>query len=105
MSNDNVVCLAVPESGILSDPLSDLLRLNARHLIGVPVAAEFEEYLSAFGEKRLPDGRLCVVRNGCLPERKTLAGISAGETGNGLCLEIRTKRGKESRAKLCPQWP
>ncbi|MYA36257.1 MAG: IS256 family transposase [Gammaproteobacteria bacterium] len=79
MSKDNVVSLAAPASGVLSDPLTDLLRLNARRLIEVAVAAEFEEYLSAFGEERLPDGRRRVVRNGSHPERKILTGIGAVE--------------------------
>ncbi len=29
MSKDNVVSLATPETGVLSDPLTNLLRVNA----------------------------------------------------------------------------
>jgi len=79
MSKDNVVSLAAPESGGLSDPLTDLLRVNARRLIGVAVAAEFEECLSAFEGGRLPDDRLRVVRNGSHPQRKILTGIGVVE--------------------------
>ena len=75
MSNDNVVSLAAPAS--VSDPLTDLLRAGARRLIEAAVSAEFGEYLSAFEEEKLPDGRRRVVRNGHLPERQILTGIGA----------------------------
>ena len=78
MSKDNVVSPATPASGV-PDPLTELPRLNARRLIEVAVAAEFEEYLSGFNEERLPDGRLRVVRNGYLPERKIPTGVGAVE--------------------------
>ena len=64
MSNDNVVSLATPAG--VSDPLTELLRTGARRLIEAAVSAEFEEYLSAFGHEKLPDGRQRVVRNDTL---------------------------------------
>ena len=73
MSNDTVVSLAAPAP--VCDPLTELLRSGARRLIEAAVSAEFEEYLSAFGHEKLPDGRQRVVRNGHLPERKILAGL------------------------------
>ena len=79
MSKDNVVSLSAPVAGVTGDPLTDLLRRNARRLVEVAVSAEFEEYLSAFSEERLPDGRRRVVRNGYLPERQILTGIGAVE--------------------------
>ena len=79
MSKDNVVSLSAPAAGVISDPLTGLLRNNARRLVALAVAAEFEEYLSAFSEERLPDGRHRVVRNGYLPEREILTGIGAVE--------------------------
>ena len=75
MSNDNVVALAAPAT--ISDPLTDLLRTGARRLIEAAVAAEFDEYLAAFDDQKLPDGRRRVVRNGHLPERQVLTGIGA----------------------------
>ena len=75
MGNDNVVSLAAPAS--VSDPLTDLLRAGARRLIEAAVSAEFGEYLSAFEEEKLPDGRRRMVRNGHLPERQILTGIGA----------------------------
>ena len=73
MSNDTVVSLAAP--ALVPDPLTELLRSGARRLIEAAVSAEFEEYLSAFGHEKLPDGRQRVVRNGHLPERKILTGL------------------------------
>ena len=75
MGDHNVVSLAAPAA--VSDPLTDLLRAGARQLIEAAVSAEFGEYLSAFEEKKLPDGRRRVVRNGHLPERQILTGIRA----------------------------
>ena len=75
MGNDKVVSLAAPAS--VSDPLTDLLRAGARRLIEAAVSAEFGEYLSAFEEEKLPDGRRRMVRNGHLPERQILTGIGA----------------------------
>ena len=43
------------------------------------MSAEFEEFLSAFKEEKLSDGRRQVVRNGHLPERRILTGIGAVE--------------------------
>ena len=79
MSKDNIVSLSAPAAGVAADPLTDLLRRNARRLVEVAVAAEFEVYLSAFSEERLPDGRRRVVRNGYLPAREILTGIGGGE--------------------------
>ena len=68
MSNDNVVSLATPAE--VSDPLTELLRSSARRLIEAAVSAEFEEYLSAFGHAKLPDGRQRVVRTGTFPSAR-----------------------------------
>ena len=77
MSNDTVVSLGAPAR--VSDPLTELLRTGARRLIEAAVSAEFEEYLSAFVQEQLPDGRQRVVRNGHLPERKILTGLGEVE--------------------------
>ena len=62
MSNDTVVSLAAPAR--VCDPLTALLRTGVRRLIEAAVSAEFEEYLSAFVQEKLPDGQQRVVRNG-----------------------------------------
>ena len=53
MSNDTVVSLGAPAR--VSDPLTELLRTGARRLIEAAVSAEFEEYLSAFVQEKLPE--------------------------------------------------
>ena len=73
MSKDNVVPIQGPEESV--DPLTDLLRAGARRLIEQAVEAELEEQLSAHAERRLPDGRAAVVRNGYLPEREIQTGL------------------------------
>lgn len=79
MSKDNVVSLKKPEaSEAISDPLTDLLRQKANDLVRVAVEAEFEEYLSAFDEELLSDGRRRVVRNGHQPARRILTGDMRG---------------------------
>ena len=77
MSNDTVVSLVAPAR--VCDPLTELLRSGARRLIEAAVTAEFEEYLSAFVQEKLPDGRQRVVRDGHLPERKILTGLGEVE--------------------------
>ena len=88
MSNDNVVSLAAPAE--VSDPLTDLLRAGARRLIEAAVSAEFGEYLSAFEEEKLPDGRRRVVRNGFVSDRtaspnapREVGGIGTETSGAG----------------------
>ena len=63
-----MVALVAPAE--VSDPLTDLLRSGARRLIEAAVTAEFEEYLGAFEEQKLANGRRRVVRNGH-PSRTT----------------------------------
>lgn len=63
-----------PESSA-TDPLSELLRSGARHLIAQAVEAELQALLDQHANVRLPDGRQAVVRNGHLPERTVQTGI------------------------------
>lgn len=73
MGKDNVVALAGPAES--SDPLTDVLRAGARQLIQQAVEAELQELLAAHADRRLPDGRAGVVRNGYLPEREIQTGL------------------------------
>ena len=57
------------------DPLTELLRLGARELIAQAVEAELQALLDIHVQRRLPDGRQAVVRNGYLPERTIQTGI------------------------------
>jgi putative transposase len=57
------------------DPLTELLRSGARRLIQQAVEAELQELLAVHQDRRLPDGRAEVVRNGYLPERDIQTGV------------------------------
>lgn len=57
------------------DPLTELLRKGARALLQSAVEAELETFLAQFAERRTPEGRAGVVRNGHHPERAVQTGI------------------------------
>lgn len=65
----------LPEPVETTDPLHDLLRTGAQHLIASAVEAELAVMLAQFADRRLEDGRQVVVRNGFLPERRIQTGI------------------------------
>ena len=67
MSKSNVIEISGRDA--LVDPLSELLRAGARQLIDQAVEAELDELLAAHSQRRLPDGKAGVVRNGYLPAR------------------------------------
>jgi transposase-like protein len=73
ISKDNVVELS--GQGNASDPLTKLLRTGARELIKRAIEAELAGYIETFQDRRLPDGRAAVVRNGYQPERNIQTGI------------------------------
>lgn len=59
----------------VSDPLTELLRMGARELLQTAVEAELEAFLAQFADRRTPEGRAGVVRNGHHPERAVQTGI------------------------------
>lgn len=59
----------------IEDPLTELLRSGAKDLIKQAVEAELADMLSQYRDKKLPDGRQSVVRNGYQPERTIQTGI------------------------------
>jgi putative transposase len=78
MSESTLRVLSQPEIGE-PDALHALLRTGARRLIAEAVEAELAEFLDAYADQRLGDGRRAVVRNGYLPERTVQTGIGAVE--------------------------
>ena len=72
MSKSNVIELEGREASV--DPLTELLRTGARQLIQQAVEAELQDLLSTHEDRRLPDGKAGVVRNGHLPEREIQTG-------------------------------
>jgi transposase-like protein len=74
MENSTLSSLFEPDA-TLRDSLTDMLRKGARELIAHAVESELDHLLKNHAQKRLPDGRLAVVRNGYLPERTIQTGI------------------------------
>lgn len=73
MDKNNVFELT--SAGHSTDPLTEILRTGARHLIQVAVQSEFQEFLAQYQDRRLDTGRAAVVRNGHHPEREIQTGI------------------------------
>ena len=74
MNNSTLRALPQPEDKP-TDLLTDLLRAGARDLIAKAVEIELQALLELHGQRKLPDGRQAVVRNGYLPERTIQTGI------------------------------
>ena len=72
---------AIPQltdpQGFSPDPLTDLLRSGAPHLIEPAVAAELSVLPEAHSGDRTEDGRARLVRYGYLPERGGITGTGA----------------------------
>lgn len=68
MNKDNVVSLSSREA--ISDAVTDLLKTGAQQLLQQAIEAELQQFMQQFEERRLEDGRACVVRNGHQPERE-----------------------------------
>ena len=73
MTDSNVFQLSQP--GMLSDPLTEVLRSGARALLAQAVAAEVAGFLESHADKLTEDGRQRLVRHGHLPEREIMTGI------------------------------
>ena len=93
MREDTVVQLRQPGS-FEDDPLTEVLRLGARRLLGQAVEAEVAGFVEAYAHLTGSAGRRRIVRHGHLPEREIQTGIGpvavrcprvrdrgAGETG------------------------
>ena len=93
MREDTVVQLRQPGS-FEDDPLTEVLRLGARRLLGQAVEAEVTGFVEAYAHLTGSAGRRRIVRHGHLPEREIETGIGpvavrcprvrdrgAGETG------------------------
>ena len=111
MTQFNLTALSQPEQPI-ADPLTDLLRRGARDLIAQAVESELQLLLDEHSQRRLPDGRQTVVRNGYLPERTVQTGIGDVEvkvpkvrdrSGSGVCFNSSLLPPYLKRAKSIEQ--
>ncbi len=73
MGKDSVVEFRAPEA--IEDPLTELLRTGAKHLIQQAIEAELGELLARYEGEVDAQGRRAVVRNGYLPEREIVTGV------------------------------
>ena len=74
MREDTVVQLRQPGS-FEDDPLTEVLRLGARRLLGQAVEAEVAGFVEAYAHLTDSAGRRRIVRHGHLPEREIQTGI------------------------------
>jgi transposase-like protein len=74
MNHSTLRALPQPEDKP-TDLLTDQLRAGARDLIAQAVEAELQALLEQHCQRKLPDGRQVVVRNGYLPERTIQTGL------------------------------
>lgn len=74
MKDFTLKAMPTPET-VISDPLTELLRVGARELIAQAIEAELQSLLAEHANHRLADGRMALVRNGYLPERTIQTGI------------------------------
>ena len=73
MGESNVVQIERPE--IIEDPLTEMLRRDARKLLKKALEVEVAEYMAIYEGATDDRGRATVVRNGYHPEREILTGI------------------------------
>src|ERR1700737_1611832 len=73
VSDSNVIKL--PQPGVFTDSLTEILRSGARALLTQAVEAEVAEFLAKHVDLRTETGQQRVVRHGHLPEREIMTGI------------------------------
>ncbi len=76
MKEDTVIALRQPGS-FSDDPLTEVLRTGARHLLAQAIEAEVAAHVAAHADLTDADGRKRIVRHGSLPEREIQTGIGA----------------------------
>lgn len=76
MTEDTVVSLRQPGS-FSDDPLTDILRAGARHLLAQAIEAEVDAHIAAHEGLTDDGGHRRIVRHGYLPERDVQTGIGA----------------------------
>jgi len=77
MTESRVFTLRQP--GEFSDALTEVLRSGARQLLAQAVEAEVKDFLAAYADETLDDGRQRLVRHGHMPERTIQTGIGPVE--------------------------
>jgi putative transposase len=78
---------------VVSDPLTEVLRNDARAVLAQAVEAEVSSLLSCHADEFTDDGRRRLVRHGHLPERDIMTGIGAIAVR---CPRVRDRGGEGS---------
>ena len=73
MNKNKIISLEKPAE--FHDPLHELIRTGARHMIEVAIESELQCFLEQYRGKETDSGQAAVVRNGYLPERELQTGI------------------------------
>ncbi len=66
MNEDRIVSFSHPDRFSIDDPLTQVLRMGARHLLADAVEAEVEAFIAAHADLMDDAGRRRVVRHGYL---------------------------------------
>jgi putative transposase len=101
----NIVRLRQPDD--FDDPLTEVLRTGARHLLAQAVEMEAEAFLSAMQALRLPDGRARLVRHGHGPQREIQTGIGPVPVARVRIRDRRASRPQDRirfTSTLLPKW-
>jgi putative transposase len=75
--NEDSTVVRFPQSEVVDDPLSEVLRAGARRLLAQAIEAEADAFLAEMADRRLADGRARFVRHGHGPERTIQTGIGS----------------------------
>jgi transposase-like protein len=75
--NEDSTVVRFPQSEVVDDPLSEVLRAGARRLLAQAIEAEADAFLAEMADRRLADGRARFVRHGHGPERTIQSGIGS----------------------------
>jgi putative transposase len=104
MDENRVVSLR--QKGAIDDPLTEILRADARRLIAQAVEAEFETFLASNAELVLSDGRGRVVRHGHHPVRAIQTGIGPVDVQKPKARDRGATTGARIRfaSNILPKW-
>jgi transposase-like protein len=74
MNKDSLIELKNPEP-FIDDPITEILRNGAKKLLAEALELEIAGFLSQYADLKDDQGRMRIIRNGYLPERKIQTGI------------------------------
>ncbi len=82
MKDDSTI-IAFQQTGLMTDPLTEIAREGARRVLAAALKAEADSFVAQFGAELLADGHQRLVWHGAGSERVTQTGI-----GPITCLQL-----------------